>query len=467
MKPTGGHRIDPPGALSDPNDRNVYAIRDACQAPGGACAANALVIAHCVTWYQTPDVSGSWGFWQVNRPSIPREAWHFPDVRDARGWRDIASVFHPLIGPYDSSDPDACEYHILLARLAGLDAFVCDWYGFDPTPEHPRDHEGFMALLRAAERLDFRVALCWEDRSLFQHPAVSAREDAVRRGRSIVERLDREVFASPAYLRMDGRPVLMNFAWDPPGPGLGATTLYAAEWNRVLDGARDRPVFIHDYQAHHPSHEIESYDSVAPWGSCLHGRTDVPEFWTRAYAARGRGRFAFLSGTVRPGFDNRGSGGWGHGLAVDPRGDGSLYRAIWRHVLRHPVRFIQIATWNDFNEGGTIEPTRPGIAHPSLAVEGYGYRELETTQQFIAQMRGTTPDPAALRQPALLYLCRKLLARAGLPDAAAWTASVNDARDALLDGRAGAAQATLRRLRDALLRERARIKAGAHVPACP
>ncbi len=32
-----------------------------------------IVVAHYMSWYQTPDVSGSWGFWQVNRPTIPEQ----------------------------------------------------------------------------------------------------------------------------------------------------------------------------------------------------------------------------------------------------------------------------------------------------------------------------------------------------------------------------------------------------------
>lgn len=408
-----------------------------------------LIAAHYMAWYQTPPVSGSWGFWQVNRDGIPRADWHFPDQRNAQGWRDLASVFQPVIGPYDSADPDLGEYHILLAKLSGIDAFVCDWYGPDPTPEHPYDHTGFLALLREAERLDFKVGLCWEDRSLFQQPAATTRAEAVARGQAVLRRLEREVFASRAYLRMDGRPVLMNFAWGEPGDGPDRPSLSPREWDAILREATNRPVFIHDYQAHHRAHAFEDYESVAPWGSCLHGRDDVPEFWARAEAAQGRGRFAFLSGTVRPGFDNRGSGGWGIDVAVDPRGDGSRYRAIWENVVRHPVRFIQIATWNDFNEGGTIEPVREGVALARYGVPGYGYRELETTQAFSARLRGRSPDPAALRVPALLYACRKLAAAArddGNMPAPGAAAQMDGARDLLLAGRASEARETLERL---------------------
>lgn len=374
-----------------------------------------------MTWYQTPDVSGSWGFWEVNRPAIPRAYWHYPDHRDERGWRDVASVYHPLIGPYDSGDPVLCEYHILLAKLAGIDAFVCDWYGPEPSREHPNDHTGFLALLRVAERLDFKVGLCWEDRSMFLHPAVTQRADAVARGAEVIRQIERDVFASPAYLRIDDRPVLMNFAWEEPD----TLAFYPEEWDTILSAARVRPLFIHDYHLHHADAFFEGYESMAPWGSCLHGRTDVPEFWARAHASIGRGRCSFLSGTVRPGFDNRGSGGWGNGIALDPRGDGRRYREIWENVLKQPVSFIQIATWNDFNEGGTIEPARPGVAHPSCPEPGYGYRELETTQEFAGRVKGRVYDPGSLRVPALLYACRKMLDQT--------SPSCRDAADAIRD----------------------------------
>ena len=90
-------------------------------------AVKPYIIAHYMSWYQTPDFSGSWGFWQINRKNIDKKYWHNPENRNPQGWRDISSVFYPVIGPYDSADPALCEYHILLAKLAGIDAFVADW----------------------------------------------------------------------------------------------------------------------------------------------------------------------------------------------------------------------------------------------------------------------------------------------------------------------------------------------------
>ena len=61
------------------------------------------------------------------------------DTFDPEGGKDgratLASHYHPIIGPYDSGDPDVLEYHALLMKLAGIDGVVIDWYG---TVEFPR-----------------------------------------------------------------------------------------------------------------------------------------------------------------------------------------------------------------------------------------------------------------------------------------------------------------------------------------
>ena len=64
-----------------------------------------------------------------------------------------------------------------------------------------------------------------------------------------------------------------------------------------------------------------------PWGSNYACRESFPEFWDRSLKAMGKGKFSFLSGTVLPGFDNRGSGGWGNRLYNDGIGGRPGYAA--------------------------------------------------------------------------------------------------------------------------------------------
>ena len=63
-----------------------------------------LILVHTMPWFASKPVSGGWGWhWTMGRFD--------PERTDASGSRAIASHYYPLIGPYDSSDPDVLEYH--------------------------------------------------------------------------------------------------------------------------------------------------------------------------------------------------------------------------------------------------------------------------------------------------------------------------------------------------------------------
>ena len=81
--------------------------------------------------------------------------WHWtmgtfdPDSEEGRP-ATLASHYRPLIGPYDSGDPDVLEYHTLLLKLAGIDGVVIDWYG----TESPRSTQaGERSTTTMARRL--------------------------------------------------------------------------------------------------------------------------------------------------------------------------------------------------------------------------------------------------------------------------------------------------------------------------
>src|SRR2546429_9272711 len=71
------------------------------------------VYAHYMPWFQSPLTLGpnNWGWhWKMNTRN--------PNVIDPNGQRQIASHYYPLIGPYDSTDPDVIEYHMLLMKTS-------------------------------------------------------------------------------------------------------------------------------------------------------------------------------------------------------------------------------------------------------------------------------------------------------------------------------------------------------------
>ncbi len=354
------------------------------------------LLAHYVAWYETPARSNRWRYW--SREQAPLR--HNPDRIHPDGRRDIAAVHYPLIGPYDSTDEDALEYHILLAKTAGLDGFVVDWYGFQNEFGQARyEDQAFKKLLALAGRLGFRVCLNFQDSSMFPpYQRLDQREASVALARETVSRACGLYGQDAAYFKMDGRPVLTNYNWNlsaEDDPQAGAFTV--AEWRRILSGVRPtRPVFISNVHWHWnrglaDTHYAEVADSLYPWvaNSCK----QLDRFYTEAAELLAAGKIKFVSGLACPGFDNYGtSGGQGEGRTVISRKNGEMYQNTWRETLTHKPRWIQIATWNDFANGTAIEPARE-----------YAYQYLEITADFAAAFRGKKPDYPALRVPKKIY----------------------------------------------------------------
>ena len=73
-----------------------------------------LLLMHYMPWYETPAVRGAWGsHWKGPQSQ------HHPDQLGPDGRPDIWSHYHPLIEPYDSSDPDALECQLLHTGCRG------------------------------------------------------------------------------------------------------------------------------------------------------------------------------------------------------------------------------------------------------------------------------------------------------------------------------------------------------------
>ena len=101
-------------------------------------------------WYSSKPVSGRWGWhWTMDRFN--------PDKIGANGRRELASHYRPLIGPYDSSDPDALEYQVLLMKFAGISGVIIDWYGIENFLDYGIIHRNSLALLKYIRQADNKV----------------------------------------------------------------------------------------------------------------------------------------------------------------------------------------------------------------------------------------------------------------------------------------------------------------------
>lgn len=356
--------------------------------------------------------SGAWGRWQTDPARVQAEFHHDPGCMLPNGEHDIASVYMPVVGPYDSGDPDLCEYHILLAKSAGLDGFLVDWFGPEMSVSEVQNEAQVQALLHMAEKLDFKIALSFFDRSCFppMRPAVKDRQQAVAAAHDALLHAQNKYFSSPAYLRWQGRPLLALQNQGPAGADWSAPHFSAAEWDQIRTGLKENIFLIQNYHPGMSEADFTVWDSVYPDLPTYLGEYDTDEkYWEKCAHALGKNRYQLISGMVTPGYDDRGCGGRDlNKPQVFSRRQGEKYSATWEDNLNHGAQFIQIGTWNDFNLGTGIEPVKELLLHKNAAVPGWGYRELLTTREYTLRFRQHKLWPLpAIFLPERLYRLRK------------------------------------------------------------
>lgn len=364
-----------------------------------------LFIAHYMTWFGVPETSGQWYQWKFIMQGISADKQHDPDYFLADGRRNIAAVHYPVIGPYDSTDPDVLEYHILLAKEAGIDGFMVNWYGFRDKGVRKQEDKGFEQLLKVAERLNFKICINFDDKCSFPpYQNFNSRKEAVDFAKETLKEVMSKYAPSDAYLKINGRPVLSNFGWwYVTGDSIEQTSFGPGEWKEIIDYLRDyRPFFIHDHQYHwkksiEEAGFIASTDSVFPW---IGMKSDRVAFMEESRKLLKEGKIKLIAGIANPGFDNTACQGWGGGIAVIPRRNGQEYRDNFDEAIRYGAGFIQIVTWNDFTEGSTVEPT-----------EEYGDLYLKITSEYANRYGGPAIYGRSLDLPQKIYALRKLTER--------------------------------------------------------
>ncbi|MBU0678728.1 MAG: hypothetical protein KJ626_11495 [Verrucomicrobia bacterium] len=266
-----------------------------------------MVFAHYMPWFRAEkEADGfiTWDHWQW----FGKGPKHDPDDIDEDGRRDIASVFYPLIGPYDGRDPDVLEYHFLTAKLAGIDGFIADWYG----PGNYSD-EVFAAMVRTAEHYGMKVAICLEEKSFFPaYSKATSREEVMAVAANQIRHVLNTHAGSPAYLRRNGDPVFFMFNNHENG-ALGSHILTHEEIKAVLDGIEEEDVLlVRGYLDMH-------YAGIARggylWCDSPSGREN---FYKHVPEAREKG-VEYIVGVANPGFDDSGVWGWGGSPRITDR----------------------------------------------------------------------------------------------------------------------------------------------------
>lgn len=241
--------------------------------------------------------------------------------------------------PYTSSDRSVMGRHIEQAQRAGIDALLVAWYG----PGGGNQTEpNLTALLDEAAARGFKIGVLFETTS----PFLDGTGDVT----AALQHLQSVHAAHPAYLRVDGRPVV--FFWRP--------TIYSVDTWQAIRSQTDP-----DHSRLWISEGVDTSYLAVFDGHHLYSNTWNPpadlnatnqKFASRVEQARQSfGVYKFWVATVMPGYNDvriRGAGGF----ARDREG-GNYYAQAWQAAIAGAPNWIVINSFNEWPEGSYIEPS--------------------------------------------------------------------------------------------------------------
>ncbi|MDF1657017.1 MAG: alpha/beta hydrolase fold domain-containing protein [Verrucomicrobiales bacterium] len=356
------------------------------------------LFAHYMPWYSSKSFSGKWGYhWTMG---------HFdPDTIRWDGRREAASHDYPLIGLYDTRDPDALECQVLQMKLAGIEGVIIDWYGIRDFYDYGPLHESTQALIPMLKQAGMKFAICYEDQSI-KHMVNGGNlkeGKALAHGKEVMRWMEKHWFSDEAYAKIDERPVLLVF---------GPQYFTPEEWIEL------RAEFTTNPSLHTLPHLAEKHNADGPfgWPPVSNGKSVNAATWTKSlkelYA-----REDSVIGLAFPGFqDIYAQAGTNSSYGFISDRDGATFRESLDVALASNTKLIQIATWNDYGEGTVVEPTHK-----------LGYRYLERIQETVGPKNVTPED---LRLPAKLYRLRKQIGENPQLDEAATALFSSDTENA-------------------------------------
>ena len=277
---------------------------------------------------------------------------------------------------YVSRDPAAMDRHIAQAQSAGIDAFVVSWYG----PWNNQTETNFATMLDVANARGFKLALDVEVTSPFAPGGTGGTVEMLRHALSVHAN-------HPAYLRVDGKPVLFFWREQRFSPGAwqairdqvdpGHTSIWIAEGIDM------------SYQSVFDGHHLYS----VTWNPPTDVGATANKFSRWVQQARDRyGSYRYWVATAMPGYNDTRTGR-GNAFARG-REDGAYYAQTWQAAITSNPDWVIITSFNEWPEGTYIEPS-----------QAYGDRYLGLTAEWAGRFKSGeatvyTPPPASGPSPS-------------------------------------------------------------------
>jgi len=267
----------------------------------------------------------------------------------------LLAVYEPWFGHpqhisvgYSCQDPVVIRKQIDQAKAMGISGFVVDWYG----DREPFIDHSYALMQTIAAEMDFHISMMFDET---EGESAQATDDALAAFDKFYDTyLSAKAPGRQAYLTYKDRPVIFIF------PKGGRT-----DWNRlraVVDRWNPPPLLIYEDQAGPIGTAFDgSYAWVNPgkdgWAAdgSNWGKDYLENFYRKMQS---KYPDKVVVGGAWAGFDDR-RASWGLNRHISQRCGETFSDTLklWRqyYPADHPLPFLLIETWNDYEEGTAIE----------------------------------------------------------------------------------------------------------------
>lgn len=338
------------------------------------------VYMHYMPWFQSKDVSGYWGsHWRMTNKD--------PEIIDGDGKRQIASHYYPLIGPYDSKDPDVIEYHLLLMKYAGVDGVLIDWYSSHNINDYKPLLTASNALVDKIDDVGLTFGLVYED---YTAKAVDdqSSKTAMQAAQADMLYMQENYFNKKEYITINNGPLLLTF-----GP---RQFKKPSEWAEIFSGLKQKPKFLPLWG--HTAYTGENDNGEYAWVDFDPTFSELNSFYTR------QSHVEISVGSAYPRFhDYYVEGGTGQSYGYVDFNNGQTLINTLQKATDRGAQYLQLVTWNDFGEGTVIEPTLEDqfkcleIIQDFTGVS-YGLPELQLVHEYyLKKVKYKNDEPASIK----------------------------------------------------------------------